>query len=185
MERDLNGNYVYGRTWDFNSHAHVERDVYQFQWQEQTVHFNSHAHVERDFQFILSAKIITYFNSHAHVERDKFLMSGKIWQNLFQLTRSRGAWLHFLFTSLSIILFQLTRSRGAWHTNFLGVLRYKGKFQLTRSRGAWRHICVKRFGRTKISTHTLTWSVTFVVTSNIISIFSFQLTRSRGAWLLL
>ena len=56
-----------------------------------------------------------------------------------------------------------------------------------------------------ISTHTLTWSVTFgvsnidktqltfqltrsrgawlVVTSNLISIFSFQLTRSRGAWL--
>ena len=32
--------------------------------------FNSHAHVERDFTFLFSSKRHIDFNSHAHVERD-------------------------------------------------------------------------------------------------------------------
>ena len=33
---------------NFNSHAHVERDVIQLSHNEWTLNFNSHAHVERD-----------------------------------------------------------------------------------------------------------------------------------------
>ena len=37
------------RTWNFNSHAHVERDVIINLTIKSCVNFNSHAHVERDF----------------------------------------------------------------------------------------------------------------------------------------
>ena len=33
--------------------------------------FNSHAHVERDLVKMYKCKTIKYFNSHAHVERDQ------------------------------------------------------------------------------------------------------------------
>ena len=55
---------------DFNSHAHVERDVrFAVAYAIQS-YFNSHAHVERDsgVTFIFNQNID--FNSHAHVERD-------------------------------------------------------------------------------------------------------------------
>ncbi len=84
--------------------------------------------------------------------------------------------------SLICLSFQLTRSRGAWRW-FNGSIRSTKKFQLTRSRGAWlcritftwkiylnfnSHAHVERdmtfhfppFEEVKISTHTLTWSVT-------------------------
>ena len=55
-------------------------------------------------------------------------------------------------------------------------------FQLTRSRGAWREhpllLCLFIF----ISTHTLTWSVTFQKFFVSKLNMTFQLTRSRGAW---
>ena len=55
------------------------------------------------------------------------------------------------------------------------------KFQLTRSRGAWLVFDGKEWNTEKISTHTLTWSVTLTnVHKN--KIVQFQLTRSRGAW---
>ena len=34
------------------------------------MNFNSHAHVERDLFHKKSSKTISHFNSHAHVERD-------------------------------------------------------------------------------------------------------------------
>ena len=34
---------------DFNSHAHVERDVIGLKTGVFLMHFNSHAHVERDY----------------------------------------------------------------------------------------------------------------------------------------
>ena len=37
---------------DFNSHAHVERDVSENSYIHMEEHFNSHAHVERDFASI-------------------------------------------------------------------------------------------------------------------------------------
>ena len=37
---------------DFNSHAHVERDISIADHASVSVNFNSHAHVERDFLII-------------------------------------------------------------------------------------------------------------------------------------
>ena len=56
---------------DFNSHAHVERDVTSFIESIKTFfHFNSHAHVERDMFHRQRYATLFHFNSHAHVERD-------------------------------------------------------------------------------------------------------------------
>ena len=97
---------------DFNSHAHVERDVSANHvcWAEKN--FNSHAHVERDELPVESYLKYQDFNSHAHVERDENSVvafqpicisthtltwsvtsykTGELSENIFQLTRSRGA----------------------------------------------------------------------------------------------
>ena len=78
----------------FNSHAHVERDIFRTANECIWHYFNSHAHVERDAVFdnlIVKSDISTHtltwsvtsthwvlitqcenFNSHAHVERDLY-----------------------------------------------------------------------------------------------------------------
>ena len=53
--------------------------------------FNSHAHVERDGRAKSTAAKQKYFNSHAHVERDILLFAVHSRTAAFQLTRSRGA----------------------------------------------------------------------------------------------
>ena len=120
----------------------------------------------------------------------------------FQLTRSRGAWQVTAYQWTSLHQFQLTRSRGAWPLR-ASISCCCLIFQLTRSRGAWlytyrcctrslhhfnSHAHVERDmtdknGKNirKISTHTLTWSVTTVRTGSPTRL-KFQLTRSRGAW---
>ena len=55
---------------DFNSHAHVERDLQIEFLSFLTPNFNSHAHVERDGVEEWICCIRNNFNSHAHVERD-------------------------------------------------------------------------------------------------------------------
>ena len=55
---------------DFNSHAHVERDISIIYSPQHYLHFNSHAHVERDKKVDVLANSESDFNSHAHVERD-------------------------------------------------------------------------------------------------------------------
>ena len=78
---------------NFNSHAHVERDIKYSLLNLPYFDFNSHAHVERDYfvnkfgerDFYISTHTLTWsvtkalemkdteekdFNSHAHVERD-------------------------------------------------------------------------------------------------------------------
>ena len=79
---------------DFNSHAHVERDISDSSALHHSRDFNSHAHVERDLSIFgnsgisaISTHTLTWsvtafrtavnaggqnFNSHAHVERDHF-----------------------------------------------------------------------------------------------------------------
>ena len=81
---------------------------------------------------------------------------------------------------VTIKWFQLTRSRGAWRHKCIYPYWQIFKFQLTRSRGAW-HSCKNTLSAFPISTHTLTWSVTAVL-SLIGTFIGFQLTRSRGAW---
>ena len=141
--------------------------------------FNSHAHVERDIDLNL-AKPKTIISTHTLTWSVTYATRSPLLSWLFQLTRSRGAWRIISSSYLRIYAFQLTRSRGAW----LHLLRLNCKnlhfnshahverdwdmqsvklrsisFQLTRSRGAWR---------VKINTCT--------------DYFTFQLTRSRGAW---
>ena len=55
------------------------------------VDFNSHAHVERDVSIIKMRSGFSDFNSHAHVERDLIAVVGMVAVEVFQLTRSRGA----------------------------------------------------------------------------------------------
>ncbi len=70
MERDaLNGNYggypnisTHTLTWSVTFGA--EEAIYR------RINFNSHAHVERDLFSHGVIFYIIYFNSHAHVERD-------------------------------------------------------------------------------------------------------------------
>ena len=97
---------------NFNSHAHVERDVLCFHHVDAVDDFNSHAHVERDVVPNTPRYLKLNFNSHAHVERDSVSNSAigpslisthtLTWSvtsdynknrllNRFQLTRSRGA----------------------------------------------------------------------------------------------
>ncbi len=58
---------------NFNSHAHVERDVVDIKKMYVLRNFNSHAHVERDHMPTVSRRKQQHFNSHAHVERDPSL----------------------------------------------------------------------------------------------------------------
>ena len=116
VERDHGCGYRFRNRIYFNSHAHVERDTSTGGIITAIGHFNSHAHVERDkiinaithtpdistHTLTWSVTLTEYrvqqlekhFNSHAHVERDIFLYSRTAPALLFQLTRSRGAWLY-------------------------------------------------------------------------------------------
>ena len=58
------------KKYNFNSHAHVERDRAKGQLAISSINFNSHAHVERDHFVGYWRFHVVYFNSHAHVERD-------------------------------------------------------------------------------------------------------------------
>ena len=60
-------------TWervDFNSRAHVERDLAKIWGKGYVDNFNSRAHVERDTAKSAASTATENFNSRAHVERD-------------------------------------------------------------------------------------------------------------------
>ena len=98
----------------------------------------------------------------------------------FQLTRSRGAWRHCSRLSRQLHQFQLTRSRGAWRsadTFCFWFLHFNSHAHVERDGLLWQD----GRGAYQISTHTLTWSVTFTFCM-VAGSLSFQLTRSRGAW---
>ena len=80
---------------------------------------------------------------------------------------------------LPSVEFLLTRSSGG-----LVSYGYNG-FYLTENFNSHAHVerdirCTKRMVVKQISTHTLTWSVTFLQAISPIK-YAFQLTRSRGA----
>ena len=120
-----------------------------------------------------------HFNSHAHVERDcvKILQ----WQNniKFQLTRSRGAWPEGLFSDWWTGYFN---SHAHVERDFIRVMdKYKAKISTHTLTWSVTFCKAPYFVSQKISTHTLTWSVTLLQ-----HLYKkrqrFQLTRSRGAW---
>ena len=106
--------FILANVYNFNSHAHVERDFSAPRRTNRRGHFNSHAHVERDRRFSTASIIPTHFNSHAHVERDN--------------RKTPPHFDNWHFNSHAHV------ERDFWE---LGILNAK-----------------------KISTHTLTWSVT-------------------------
>ena len=98
------------------------------------------------------------FNSHAHVERDYVQIRQFLGQQTFQLTRSRGAWLTQL---LSSIMRDNFNSHAHVERDFF-LCRFFLTFCYFNS-----HAHVERDSNKngksrfkKISTHTLTWSVT-------------------------
>ena len=101
---------------------------------------------------------------------------------VFQLTRSRGAWLLSLFHMAMHFVFQLTRSRGAWLIAFSSSWQMS-RFQLTRSRGAWLVLlpcrnCQMPYFNSHAHVERDVWA--YRITQ---AMRPFQLTRSRGAWL--
>ena len=136
------------------------RGAWHREYQEKRIdrnNFNSHAHVERD-RLTTPKNSVTIISTHTLTWSVTTWEKKEAWHKIFQLTRSRGAWLRC--TSLSDLheLFQLTRSRGAWPYFFI-CGKIGMKFQLTRSRGAWPQ-------------SRMIWA----------DVWAFQLTRSRGAW---
>ena len=142
--------------------------------------FNSHAHVERD-DIISKPPNTSQISTHTLTWSVTGLLRAHAWTLRFQLTRSRGAWLFISVTEKRPCRFQLTRSRGAWllvqlcHNcrwgNFnshahverdvkcCGCVGRQCNFNshahVERDLNMWFDYPVHR-----ISTHTLTWSVT-------------------------
>ena len=156
MERDVFDGKEWNTEKNFNSHAHVERDHHFSTLALYYANFNSHAHVERDDKTTLKGVVGKDFNSHAHVERD--------WIT---------AWArHELFNFNSHAHVERDNGGLVWYT----IYSYFNSHAHVE-----RDIEVKGIKKAiGISTHTLTWSVTFLrATLNGNSLF--QLTRSRGA----
>ena len=103
-----------GQTGNFNSHAHVERDASGISqrtfciaisthtltwsvtllrtWKTALTNFNSHAHVERDLAKPKTIKGIE-ISTHTLTWSVTYATRSPLLSWLFQLTRSRGAWL--------------------------------------------------------------------------------------------
>ena len=121
------------------------------------LHFNSHAHVERDFYNSLLILIFVNFNSHAHVERDVSICILTWYSSHF------NSHAHVERDKQTTLL-------------WIKIFYFNSHAHVERDiRCSWK-IC-----KNWISTHTLTWSVTFKEDFRLAYI-RFQLTRSRGAW---
>ena len=142
--------------------------------------FNSHAHVERDFCRFCYLLYLNYFNSHAHVERDKCRC-------------------HLQKCKLNFNSHAHVERDNADETKFQEIVNFNSHAHVERDKTTHTHHL-----KLKISTHTLTWSVTYrsyhVTADDWISTHTltwsvtwgnpyrgrtyrgFQLTRSRGAW---
>ena len=135
----------------------MERDYLQYHNLHLQNYFNSHAHVERDKNEKTFLRLDLHFNSHAHVERDGCENERIRQGSKFQLTRSRGAWHILIAMPITVVNFNS-------HAHVERDL-YMADYQ----------------DNSTISTHTLTWSVTFFMSKST-RYKIFQLTRSRGAW---
>ena len=100
---------------NFNSHAHVERD-WRHWFLSTAIRISTHTLTWSVTSFIWSAITVIAISTHTltwSVTRTRITLS---WLLIFQLTRSRGAWLGLSMQSPSQMTFQLTRSRGAWQS---------------------------------------------------------------------
>ena len=165
----------------FNSHAHVERDCKEITSCWRTDNFNSHAHVERDIQ-TKTENLDLKISTHTLTWSVTWQLSSQ-WLHC-QISTHTLTW---SVTKCSVILltssvFQLTRSRGAWQTSsfYDGENKnFNSHAHVERDRQEMKklymnlhfnsHAHVERdlssgqFNSTVyISTHTLTWSVTYL-----------------------
>ena len=167
---------------NFNSHAHVERDNLPQFLLNSYHYFNSHAHVERDVEFSMFLKVYSHFNSHAHVERDYLrqvlselsltisthTLTWSVTYPMQPFTKTHIISTHTLTWSVTGAFVPFTNSD--WYFNSHAHVERdttdfrmaydSTTFQLTRSRGAWLLHLLTCCHQLSISTHTLTWSVT-------------------------
>ena len=146
---------------NFNSHAHVERDITQVQISQLNKHFNSHAHVERDVLLIWMTKEDRHFNSHAHVERDPYSISEEGLQEIstHTLTWSVTGFIPLTQQKLNISTHTLTWSVTlAFRLLSFCLEHFNSHAHVERDLIGWIYCHIKT-----ISTHTLTWSVTLDV----------------------
>ena len=130
-----------------------------YRWIEQYPqfkNFNSHAHVERDSNHLCSMILVNDFNSHAHVERDNMMgilsLQIKYFNSHAHVERDYKKLINY-FT------LRYFNSHAHVERDNIDILHSSNKL---------------------ISTHTLTWSVTFLGKHKF-KHQVFQLTRSRGA----
>ena len=76
---------------NFNSHAHVERDPIAYLKKSLSINFNSHAHVERDLWNTQTAEVKLEISTHTLTWSVTLYIYHSCKDTLFQLTRSRGA----------------------------------------------------------------------------------------------
>ena len=138
--------------------------------------------MERDLICLKSQKIIIHISTHTLTwSVTRFVNTAEVYLQ-FQLTRSRGAWrngkcckywfyisTHTLTWSVTVQIrqflgqqtFQLTRSRGAWLVSLIklsDLSNFNSHAHVERDLWNTQTAGVKL----EISTHTLTWSVTFI-----------------------
>ena len=160
VERDGRTAKMSWQTGHFNSHAHVERDLLNCPLDNFSINFNSHAHVERDGWGQRACQTCWHFNSHAHVERDpKYQRNSAIPQHFnshAHVERDTDILVRssHIFISTHTLTWSVTQK--------LLYIKQKKPFQLTRSRGAWLSNRILPQCYDWISTHTLTWSVTYI-----------------------
>ena len=95
MERDEQRNGIKGIEVEFQlTRSRGARLSYLMGELTEQMDFNSRAHVERDILNFRRILRTNYFNSRAHVERDIMRHIKHRCSNKFQLTRSRGARLY-------------------------------------------------------------------------------------------
>ena len=136
MERDIFASRNISLSYNFNSHAHVERDSAQTFVRDMVTNFNSHAHVERDLNF-LTMKCIYRISTHT--------LTWSVTTNRHILNLHNNISTHTLTWSVTIPRVQ-ERQLYLISTHTL-------TWSVTISCGTLTRLNF-------ISTHTLTWSVT-------------------------
>ena len=83
--------FEFSAFWDFNSHAHVERDGFEDNLEVVERDFNSHAHVERDYNHPFIKYALNTISTHTLTWSVTIYTLYNFKTLRFQLTRSRGA----------------------------------------------------------------------------------------------
>ena len=126
--------YLVPRKDDFNSHAHVERDLKE-ENELVTSAISTHTLTwSVTSEHILQFGILAYFNSHAHVERDVDSHSCVMKQWISTHTLTWSVTEYFIFKRLSTCISTHTLTWSV--TGYTNFGTTPEEFQLTRSRGA-------------------------------------------------